>query len=262
MEEIAIPDDDGKGLTLGFIGTDIEFVNPIEYYAEREKSKSITLEKHMLHMAVAKKASEISDDFYTKRAEAKWAERYAEIMKAEVPPNFMKLLETESKREQEKLLRGQSLTPYQMAAWLFRAYTEFGYTFSNYTAEHHHKGLDESTLPDLIHVKDDGNIKTAGKTNLSEGQLKRVVSERKVTIAKFLDNGDSWHSLFTVYRSLRGEEKWKDGQPHFHYISDKWTIPRAEAVARFKSENYPATNIHIDLLDYGGKQTTSEKKED
>ena len=37
MDEIVIPDDNGKGLTLGFIGTDVEFVNPIEYYAERDQ---------------------------------------------------------------------------------------------------------------------------------------------------------------------------------------------------------------------------------
>lgn len=259
MGEVYIPDDNGKGLTIGFIGTDVEFVNPIEYFAERDKRRTIILEKHLLNLADAKKTTLISEDFYIKRAEEKWAKRYAEIMNIEVPPNFMKLLEADSKREQEKLLRGQSLTPEQMAAWLFRAYNEFGYTFSNYTAEHHHKGLDESALPNLIEVREDGSVRTAGKTSLSERQLKKVISDRKVTVAKFLDKGDVWHSLFTVYRSLRGEESWKNGQPHFHYISDKWTIDRSEAVARFKSENYPATSIHIDLLDYGGRQDTETK---
>jgi hypothetical protein len=31
MEEVVIPDDDGNGITLGFIGTDVEFVNPVDH---------------------------------------------------------------------------------------------------------------------------------------------------------------------------------------------------------------------------------------
>jgi hypothetical protein len=174
-------------------------------------------------------------------------------MKTEVPPNLISLLNSQSKKEQERLLRGQSLSPYQLSAYLFRAWSEFGFSFSNYTGEHHHKGVDESTLPSLIVVGDDQKVRTAGETTLTEGQLKNVVNYRKVTVTKFLDKGENWHCFFTVYKSLRGEESWKDGQPHFHYISDKWGISREEAVKQLKSEKYPSTNIHIDLLGYDDK---------
>lgn len=262
MEEIVIPDDDGKGLTLGFIGTDVEFVNPVEYYAGWEKRKSISFNKHLLHKTDAIKAAAISEEFYEKKAKEKWDETYQRIKKAEVPPNFIALMESTSKKEQEKLLRGQGITPEQLAALLFIAHEEFGYTFSTYTTEHHHKGLDESALPDFIHVKDDGTVKTAGKTSLSEGQLKQVVSDRKVTVAKFLDKGDAWHCFFTVYRALKGEETWKGGQPHLHYISDKWTLPRVDVVAALKSTNYPKTSVHIELIGYGGKKAVAKSEEE
>src|SRR5687767_3675990 len=136
MEEIVIPDDDGKGLTLGFIGTDVEFVNPVEYYADWEKRKSISFNKHLLHKADAIKAAAISEEFYEKKAKEKWDETYQRVKKAEVPPNFIALLASTSKKEQEKLLRGQGITPEQLVALLFRAHEEFGFAFSKYTAEH------------------------------------------------------------------------------------------------------------------------------
>lgn len=40
MEEHIIPDDDGKGKTIAFIGADIEFTDPVAYYKEREKRKN------------------------------------------------------------------------------------------------------------------------------------------------------------------------------------------------------------------------------
>lgn len=254
METHIIPDDDQKGKTIAFIGEDVEFTDPVAYYADREKTKTIVLQKQLLFAADPVKAAFVSEDFYIKNAEEKWQERYAQIMEHDVPDNFILLLKSTSKKEQEKLLRGQSLTPFQLAALLFRASQEFGYSFSNYTAEHHHKGLDENALPAFIEIKEDGTVKTAGETTLSEGQLKNVINQRRVTVAKFLDKGDEWHCFFTVYRSLRGEESWKDGQPHFHYISDKWGISRKDAVEQLKGDKYPSTSVHIALNDYGGKK--------
>lgn len=93
-------------------------------------------------------------------------------------------------------------------------------------------------------------MKTAGETKLTEGQLKNVINHRKVTISKFLDKGDLWHCFFITYNSIGGKDKWQDGQPHYHYISDKWGFNRKDAVERLKSTNYPPTSVHITLTDY------------
>lgn len=146
-------------------------------------------------------------------------------------------------------MRGQSISPFQLAAYIFRAWTEFGFSFSSYRADHHHKGLNEDELPQLIHLDGD-KVKTSGETKLTEGQLKNVINHRKVTISKFLDKDDTWHCFFITYNSIGGKEKWQGGQPHYHYISDKWGFSRAEAVGRLKSINYPPTSVHIALTDY------------
>ena len=249
MKEYAAPDNDGQGFTKAFIGEEVEFVDPIKYYSDWSIRNNISVERSLLHLNNPFLASFISDEFYIKRAMEEWDKRYEEIVKTQVPENFLSLFKADSKKEQERLLKGQSLTPMQLIALIFKASTDYGFTFSSYTAEYLAKDVDESKLPTLIHVEG-GKVKVSGRSSMSEGQLKNVVNQRKVTVSKFLDKGDEWHCFFVTYRSLRGEESWKNGQPHFHYISDKWGISRKDAVEQFKSEKYPSTSVHIDLLDY------------
>lgn len=244
-----IPDDNGKGVTIAIEGGDVEFVDPLKYYWEREKERVYAVTSTILRAKNPFMASLVPMSFYEARAKKIWEKRLKIIDETAVPKNFFELLSADSKKDQIKLLKGQSLTPNQLFAFICKAFSDHGYTFSNYTAHHHHKGLDKSALPKLVKVEGDV-VETAGETTLSEGQLKNVVNHRKVTVAKFLDKGDDWHCLFLTYRSLRGEESWKNGQPHLHYISSKWGISRKEIVEQLKSDNYLSTPVHIDLLDY------------
>lgn len=249
MEEHTIYDDDKKGFTKVFSGRDIEFVNPIDYYSDWEIRKSISLERAILNHKNPIITAFISDEFFVKRAQEKWQERLGQINATQIPENFISLLNSSSKNEQEKLMRGQSISPFQLAAYIFRAWTDFGFCYSNYRADHHHKGVNEQDLPQLINI-DGEKVKTAGATTMTEGQLKNIINHRKVVISKFLDKGNIWHCFFITYNSIGGKEKWQGGQPHYHYISDKWGFTRQEAVERLKSINYPPTSVHIALTDY------------
>jgi len=163
---------------------------------------------------------------------------------------LLNYLEGESKKDaQIKLLKKQTFTSDQLIAFLFRAYLEYGFSFSQYTSENLHKGLDKSKLPRLIHL-DGKEVKTVGPTTLSRGQLRQVVVQRKVIIAKFLDKGNQWHCFFGTLNSIGGKESWNDCQSHLHYISDKWEIPRDGVVTKIKGGIYPSTPVHIGLLDY------------
>ena len=58
-----------------------------------------------------------------------------------------------------------------------------------------------------------------------------------------------------LYTNLKGKESWKDGQPHFHYISDKFGIPREKVVEQLKSNNYSLGCLpHIDIIGYRDKK--------
>jgi len=248
MEINKVYDDNGEGYTTIFRDDDIEFVDPIEHYMNHSINVSVTIEKDLLTLENPALVSKLNDSFFIKRGIQYWEDRYRTIKETVVPPNFILLLESKSKNEQIKLLREANLTIGQLIAFIFIAFTDFGYVFSQYRSEHHHKGLDKKALPKLIELNGE-KVRKIGETLLTDGELKHAVNYRKVVIAKFMDKGDSWHCFFVTYNSIRGKETWHDGQPHFHYISDKWGIPREAAVAKFKSNRYPTTNVHIGLLE-------------
>lgn len=247
MEKLIIYDDNGKGFTRVYAATDVEFVDPIKYYSQNTIERNTTEIKDLLYISNPTLASQLDEDFFTKKASEYWNEQHSEISKTIIPVNFLQLLDSATKAEQIKLLRNQSLTPMQLIAFIFKASTNYDYTFSQYISKHHHSGLDKSQLPALIEIKD-GKIKTVGATTLTDGQLKNVITQRKVIIAKFLDKDDNWHCLFVTYHSLAGKESWQGGQPHFHYISNKFGVTREEVVNRIKSGEHPSTPVHIPLL--------------
>lgn len=252
-----IYDEDGKGFTRIITSPDVEYVNPVMYYSDYIIFNSISLEKDLLAITDPILASKISDDYFFQRAKEKLFEKYEEIENTKIPPNLIEILEGKSKKTQIQLLKGQTLTPDQLMAYLFSTYLDFGFTFSQYISENLHKGLDRSALPRLIHV-DGKEVKSIGSTTLSKGQMRQVVEQRKVITAKFLDKGDTWHCFFGTLDSFGGKESWKDGQAHFHYISDKWGIPRDVVIAKIKSGVYPSTSVHIGLLNYRDQSKDEE----
>ena len=50
---------------------------------------------------------------------------------------------------------------------------------------------------------------------------------------------------------MGGKENWKNGQPHFHYISSGFGIFKDDFIESMRTGNYKSTSIHIDLLEYG-----------
>ncbi|WP_228426249.1 hypothetical protein [Chryseobacterium carnipullorum] len=114
-------------------------------------------------------------------------------------------------------------------------------------------GIDPKDVPTIIHIKDDGKVKTVGETKMTVGQLNNVIRYRKSIVSHFFEKDEDWHCLFVTYASMRGEENWKNGQPHFHYISNAFGISKEDFIKSMENGNYIATPVHIDLLDYGNQ---------
>lgn len=251
-----IADPEERGHYTMFTATDFEYVNPIEYYETTTKRVYFEMERDLLVMMKPPFPIPIIERVLRRRAEENWKERYQSIISTPAPEALISLLKTDKKKEQEALLKGLSITADQLISFIFKAWTDFGFRFSQYTAEFQQKGVKLEDLPKIINTED-GKIKKVGETKLSDAQLKQAVDHRRVTVSKFFDNGQSWHCLFVTFKSLRGEEPWKDGQPHYHYISDKFGLSRKRVLTELKSWEYNLGSLpHIDLLDYRG-----EKKE-
>jgi hypothetical protein len=252
MDELLIFDDDGKGFIRGLVSTDVEFVNPIDYYSKVSIKMHKLILKDSISLQFPLLAPSLRDEDFLKHAIKNWFTKKSEIEAVHVPENFIRLLHSQSKKDQIKLLKGQTLNPDQLIALIFKAWTDFGFSFSQYTATHYHKGLDIGKLPRLINIEGD-KVTKVGITPFSDGQLKQVIDQRKVIVAKFLDKGTEWHCFFLTHNSLKGKENWKGGQAHFHYISDKFGLKRSEVLERLKSGDYASTSVHIDLLNYGNQ---------
>lgn len=227
---------------------DFEYVNPILHVMTLFIEATISFEKKMLQMNGFNAFDNLTGEILFKRATQQWTDKYKKYKAIKLPENLIGILDTNKKKEQIHLLKGISLTSDELIAFFFKAYEDYGYKFSQYKAEHHHEGLDVSELPELIHVDENNKIDTIGETKLTEGQQRQVVEHRKVTVSKFLDNDEKWHCFFLTFKSLNGKEQYKDGQPHLHYISNAWNIPREEVKKQLTCKNYSLPSLpHVDF---------------
>ena len=135
--------------------------------------------------------------------------------------------------------------------------TASNYLYSRYRFENLPKDLTDKRKPKIVDISKEDAVNIIGDTDLTEGQVKRMINERKVIIAHFLDRGDEWHCFFITYNSIGGKENHKDGQPHFHYISSAFGIKRDDFIKSMESGNYKSTSVHIDLLGYGNQPITN-----
>jgi len=256
--------ENGNGFYRIFWDDNIERVNPIEYYKQYELQKRAISYRDLLEIKESVLTAELSNDFFIRFAKEKLdEEKFWEIKEqTEVPENFLKLFGTNKKKDQESLLRGLSINPNQLISLIFKSYKDYGYMYSRYRFENFPKGLESKRKPKIADISEDGIVKTIGETDLTKGQVKNMIEQRKVIIAHFFDKGDNWHCLFTTYNSIEGKENWNDGQPHFHYLSSAFGITRDDFIESMKSGQYKSTSIHISLLEYGNQAKTNKNDED
>jgi|AntAceMinimDraft_9_1070365.scaffolds.fasta_scaffold14443_3 hypothetical protein len=240
---------------LSFSDDFIELVNPIKYYEDS------FIVKQMILNGVPNKElngkvepSKNSKNIFIKST-ILWNEILNDINKTILPKNLIRLLSTTKKSDQEKLLKGIEINPEILIAFIFKAYSNYGFKFSQYISEIPQKGVDLSKMPFAYEIKDNGQVKVYGKTELSDGQFKQAIQHRKVVVVKFLENKDIWHCFFTTFKSLRGEEIWLGkNQPHFHYLSNSFGISRERVIKELKSKKYKLGNLpHVKLTEFGNQ---------
>lgn len=252
--------EDRSGFIRSFSSDRVEKVNPIEYHKNYEIEKRATVFKDLLYSKSPALTSFLDEDFFEKKAVESLDGFFEEFENTDVPENFLKILETTKKKDQVKLLKGQSLNPEQLMSLIFQSYKDFGYLYSKYSFQNLPNGYEGKTLPKFFHLKDDESIEKFGETDLTDGELKNIINQRKVVVSHFFENDENWHCIFNTYNSLAGRENWKNGQAHFHYISSAFGISKEDFIESMKSGKYRSTSVHIDLLDYGYQERDSEQK--
>ncbi len=235
---------------------DIIDVDPIKHYKNSHIVKNMIISGVPNEELIGK--DDVSDFGKKKFIEANemWYEFYNKIIKTEIPHNLLDLLLAKKKNEQKCLLKRVPLTADIILAFILKAYKDYGFLFSEYRSETFPKSIDSTQMP-FAYSFENGKVNKYGETSLSDGKLKQAIKQRKVIVAKFLDDGTNWHCFIVTYKSLRGEETWKNGQPHYHYVSNKFNLTKEEVIQQIKSGEYPDTSVHIELLDYGAQPNES-----
>ena len=250
MHRQKFPDPGGNG---GYTVTriaDFEYVNPIQKLGEMHVRFSMSFERDFLKMSGFQFPVAMLERILLRRAIKSWEDDYARLLHLNVPPALFDLLQARSKKEQIKLLKGMALDGDQLMCFIFQAWLRDGYTYSMYTSEHVPNGTEASEMPPFALKEEDRTITSIGPTTLSPGQIRQAIDHRSVIVSKFLDKGDFWHCFFLTFKSLKGEETYKNGQPHLHYISDKWGLTREYVLAQLKSKDYKLPALpHIDYTD-------------
>lgn len=229
---------------------DFEFKNPLPQFKKIHIELLMSLNRDLLKLKGYDISNELVEKVLLEDALKEWQIELGRLKEIKVSENLLKLLETDNKNEQIKLLKGLSLTSDELTAYIIKAYEIHGYKYSHYSATHFGSGFKVSQFPELIHV-DNETIHTIGETELSLGQQKQIVEHRQGIVSKFLDKGDKWHCFFITYKSLSGKEGFKNGQPHFHYISNSWNIQRNNLKKQLANKKYTLPSLpHIDFYSH------------
>jgi len=255
--------EDESGFYRMFRDEYVEKVNPIEYYQQHEVEKRAVIFRDILNVKAPNLTSDLTDSFFVNSAKKSLEEEHfwEQFEDTELNDNFLKLLGTAKKKDQEALLKGLSITPNQLMSLIFKSYRDYGYLYSKYRFEHIPKGMKDRQKPVVSHITDEGIVKTIGETELTNGEIKNLIEQRKVIVSHFFDKDNNWHCLFTTYNSIGGKENYKGGQPHLHYISSAFGISRDDFIESMKNGQYKSTSIHIDLLEYGNQTIDIQKQE-
>lgn len=222
----------------------IEYGNPIKYYAAPFIKNSVYLEKIRFTQGEVFYPPDVLEKIALGRSIDSWNAHFDELMSVYVDPKLFLLLNTIEKKEQVKLLKGITLDYKKMQAFIFRAFLDYGFTFSAYKYYSLPSGTNEHDLPTFAYKEDNDTITKIGKTLLSDGQIKSTIIQRNAVVAKVLDNGKIWHCFFSTLKALKGEENLNT--PHLHYISSTFGRERKEVLAQFERKKYKLPRLpHI-----------------
>lgn len=150
-----------------------------------------------------------------------------------------------SSKDQEKLLKGMIFTPADIL-WLNKEAQDLGYLLDIYHEETFPVKFKVKQMPFVFSKNENGCIESMGNTDMTEGEMRALLEQRKVVQARIYHKDSHWHCFYFTFKGLAGQEKGIMGsQPHYHYISDKSGIKWDKLIDCIKNCDLPTSNTHI-----------------
>ena len=150
-----------------------------------------------------------------------------------------------TKKQQIQLWRDLKLRPIELL-WFNWLAQQMGYLLDVYHVETIPGVYKQKKSPMVFREEDNGEVEKIGETNMSDGEMRAVLQDRKVLVVHVYHKGDIWHCFYGTYKGINGEEPGVMGsQSHYHYISDKWGYSREKLNQFIKENNMPSSPVHI-----------------
>ncbi|MDO6431530.1 hypothetical protein Q4E93_13075 [Flavitalea sp. BT771] len=242
-----------NGAVFTFSNGDYEYVNPIEKVREVYITQCMLLaENGIKHPRFAKE--DLSNEETLQQGQEEGVRlfklHFSEAMSLPIHEELFKLLSLHKKKRQLaeiNKIAALGLFSNVLMAFIYRAYLDYGYTYSMYTGERLPTGLDPNEWPSAAIVEKDGSTRVWGETNLTNGQIRAAMQQRSYVVGRFLDKGPEWHCFIYTMKAVNGQERGEG--PHIHYISNAWGHDRSTVVQQIKIGDYRLnTDNHIPYI--------------
>lgn len=164
------------------------------------------------------------------------------------PAFLIDLFWTNKKKEQERLLRGHSITSDDLICWILTS-GRYGGLISQYIYNEGAGSL-RGRAPIMVDANDPNHLVVIGDTDLSEAALMHLIENQRKIIAQFIDFKDGrWLCFYRTFKGLTGRESGNQG-PHLHFISSAYGLDRSVVVDEIKKGNAPAGGFHVKFISH------------
>lgn len=159
--------------------------------------------------------------------------------------HIVALFQATTKKDAESLAKGMTITISEFAALRLQC-ESLGYSHSDIYVNYAPADIDLNDLPVIIEKTQDGKIEKIGATPLSEGQLARVLNQRKRMHIHIFEKGKECHCLYGTFRDMRGEHG--EMGEHLHYVSHLWGITKELLINNLTQKKHQSIGTHIKFV--------------
>lgn len=246
MRSFYIEDTNTHHAYMGLAPCDERDCRPMDYY----RYPYAHAHAEMLKYIATKKGESIDgDDKLWHIIALQQTDEFIQNMLKESRPNkkLLKLLEdlTLTKRKQEQLLCGLKMDSRDILWWNVLTH-QLGYLMDILHVEVLPNQFNAKQQPAICVEESDKNIIHIGKTNMTDGEMRAMMQQRKVMQLRIYHKDDIFHCFYFTFRGLAGDESGEFGsQPHYHYVSNKWNYTRENLIDMISKGVLPDSKVHI-----------------
>lgn len=195
-------------------------------------------------MAIDKNSKYLEDKFFMDQAKRWWAEQKREHRKAGVCDVIKKIMVLEKIKEVERFVDEAVITQKEFVDSMF-CLRHHGYLYKFEKNEIIPSDLEGKRLPRFAHVQN-GKVDSAeGEHDLTDGQIKHLIQNRKVMHIHSLEKDDRWYCFYFAFSDVQGAH-WKTG--HLHYSRNSWYKDLNGLVDELKLKRHSARSVHIKFI--------------